>query len=67
MSTIVAARSTRHRSQHSRANIRFLELRRRALVKELAAVNAELRRARPVVRAEDDEWDFDPRVVECGL
>lgn len=42
--------------------IRNLETRRAALVRELATVNSLLRKARPVVRGEED-WDFDPRSV----
>lgn len=53
-------------SQHERASARYLEHQRARLVRELAAVNAQLRKARPRVVVEQDceeDWDFDPQQV----
>lgn len=56
----IHSRPTRHRSQHDKAQTRYLEQRRRALLAELRRVNAELRhREKPRRGYELEE--------ECGL
>lgn len=48
-----------HRSQRDKAHTRYLELRRRALLNELRAINRELHTSRPGRVRHVDE--------ECGL
>lgn len=51
---------TKHRAETQHR----LEVRRARLVRELAAINAKLRRRD--TSDNDDEWDYDPRVVEAA-
>ncbi|RUM98989.1 hypothetical protein EET67_04935 [Pseudaminobacter arsenicus] len=58
----------RHRSQHDKAQTRYLEQRRRALLAELRRVNAELRhREKPVRAHEGRAYEDGAYEEECGL
>lgn len=60
----INARPRSHHSAHDKAHTRYLEHTRARLVRELAAVNAQLRRGRSGGREEDEAgWDFDPRTT----